>query len=393
MATPSTETKLPTIVLNPLTHRGQVCIALRFPYNALLLPIVRKIPGATFSQTLKTWYVPERAKLVNEIFEAFRSKAYIDYSAFKQLTTKLTTTELPAVVLEPTIPDHEVINLRVMQQKLNLRGYSPTTIKTYLEQFKQFQRFYRPAPATELSEPEIRNYILYLIEKRKLSKSTQNQAINAIKFFFEKILKQERKVYELERPMRDRVLPEILSEEEVMQLFAAATNKKHRLILMLIYSGGLRRSELLNLRKGDVDTKRGVLFIKGGKGKKDRQTLLAKAVIPLVEEYLQAAKPFYWLFEGPDHKQYSATSLQAIFKRALNASGIQKRIHLHTLRHSFATHLLENGTSTRYIQELLGHGSPKTTEIYTHVSRVALNKIKSPLDNLMENKLLKNEGD
>lgn len=346
-----------------------------------------------FSYTHRCWYVPFRKTIINELFDALHFHAFVDYSDFKknrkvEVSLMEQKAEQERLEQEKVVVEAELMNLRTMEQKLHLKGYSKSTAKTYMEQFKLFQRFYRPAMAGELSEVEIRNYILYLIEKRKLSKATQNQAINAIKFFYEKVLGQDRKVYQLERPMRDKVLPEILSEDEVLDIFSVDMNKKHRLMLMLIYSGGLRRSELLNLRKGDVDLKRGLMLVKGAKGRKDRQTVLAKSVRPLVEEYFKEWSPKYWFFEGLGHQQYSATSLQNIFRKAVAKAGIRKEVHLHTLRHSFATHLLESGTSTRYIQELLGHTSPKTTEIYTQVTRFALDKIKSPLDNIVDQKRL-----
>jgi integrase/recombinase XerD len=370
-----------TVKLEPLFHREQECLAIRFPYDQTLIAVVKKVPGAAFSQSNKCWYVPMRKNLVNEIFQAFRGQAFVDYSAIPGKPSE------PAQAKKPTVPSLEISKqVQAMHEKLSLMGYSTTTHKTYTEHFKLFQLFYPGQPVEDLGETEIRNYLLHLINEKKLSKSTQNQAINAIKFYYEHVLGQSRKVYYLERPMKDRTLPEILSEEEVVRIFDVTRNKKHKLMLMMIYSGGLRRSELLNLRKGDVDTRRHVIFVKGGKGRKDRQTILAKSVAPLVEAYLDEEHPKYWFFEGVNRQQYSASSLQSIFRRALRDAGIRKEAHLHTLRHSFATHLLENGTSTRYIQELLGHESPKTTEIYTHVTRFSLDKIRSPLDNLLDKK-------
>jgi site-specific recombinase XerD len=280
----------------------------------------------------------------------------------------------------------------MVEQKLKLRGYSENTIRTYLQHFKEFLFFYRGTHPIEISELEIRNYILYLIEKRKLSKSTQNQAINAIKFFYEKVMMQDRKVYYLERPMKDKRLPEVLSQEEVMSVFEALDNIKHKTMLMLIYSAGLRRSEMLSLRIGDADFNRSIVFIRGGKGHKDRQTVLSQNLIPLLDQYLKEYKPSFWLFEGPPGERYSASSLQQVFKNAARKAGLKKMVRLHMLRHSFATHLLESGTSTRYIQVLLGHESPKTTEIYAHVSRFALDKIQSPLDQMISKKQIR-EGD
>ena len=168
-----------------------------------------------------------------------------------------------------------------------------------------------------------------------------------------------------------------------MNVFEALDNLKHKTMLMLIYSAGLRRSEMLNLRIGDVDFNRSIVFIRGGKGHKDRQTVLSQNLIPLLQQYLNEFAPGFWLFEGPKGERYSASSLQQIFKRAAKKAGVKKIVRLHMLRHSFATHLLESGTSTRYIQVLLGHESPKTTEIYAQVSRFALDKIQSPLDQMI----------
>jgi site-specific recombinase XerD len=197
-------------------------------------------------------------------------------------------------------------------------------------------------------------------------------------------MRQEEKTYYLERPLKAQRLPEVLSQQEVLALFDACDNVKHRAMLMVTYSAGLRRSEVLALRKGDVDFDRQVIMVRGGKGRKDRQTVLAASLIPLLRQYLEECQPLYWFFEGRRCQRYSAASLQAVLKQAAARSGIAKNVHLHMLRHSFATHLLEGGTATRYIQVLLGHESPKTTEIYAHVTRFALDKIQSPLDQVLK---------
>lgn len=199
-------------------------------------------------------------------------------------------------------------------------------------------------------------------------------------------------MYYLERPIKDKKLPEVLSQEEVMLIFEALDNLKHKVMLMLIYSAGLRRSELLNLRIGDVDFHRNIVFIRGGKGHKDRQSVLSQNLVPLLQQYLKEYSPGFWLFEGHQGERYSASSLQQVLKQATKKAGIRKFVRLHMLRHSFATHLLEAGTSTRYIQVLLGHESPQTTEIYAHVSRFALDRIQSPLDQMITKKQIK-EGD
>ena len=223
-----------------------------------------------------------------------------------------------------------------------------------------------------------------------MSRSTQNQAINAIKFFYEIVLRQERKVYYLERPLKERRLPEVLSQEEIANLFLVTGNLKHKAMLMMIYSAGLRRGELLRLRIGDVDFNRRVVFVKSSKGRKDRQSILARSIEPLLRQYLEDFKPKYWMFEGVGGGKYGERSIARVLERAAEKANIRKAMTLHTLRHSFATHLLEAGTSTRYIQELLGHESSKTTEIYTHVSSQALGKIQSPLDHLHQQHFLEN---
>jgi site-specific recombinase XerD len=406
-----------SIQVKYLYHREKYNLGIFFEKKDELIRQVRTIPGIKFSITHKAWYAENRDTLLSEIFAAFKGVAWVDITALKtkkdqdnplpenqatekEVSIKSKIEELPSKPLRhadvpkvtvsvpnPLHTTHEQL-LRLMQQKLKLRAYSENTIRTYLQSFKEFLQFYNDTEVTELSEPEIRNYLLYLVEQKKLSRSSQNQAINAIKFFYEKILGEERKVYHLERPMRERKLPEVLSQLEVMQIFEAVNNLKHRVMLMLIYAAGLRRSELLNLRIGDVDLNRNMVFIRGGKGSRDRQSIMAESLGPLLRQYLIEFNPGFWLFEGVRGERYSATSLQMVLKTAVRNAGIKKKVRLHMLRHSFATHLLEAGTSTRYIQVLLGHQSAKTTEIYAHVSRFAIDKIQSPLDQIATNKEL-----
>lgn len=384
-----------SIKLEPLFHRDQFCIAIRFPYDREMIAIVKTIPGTKFSITHKCWYIVDGDAVLDVLLSTFRHEEIaIDAEACYHVPVEVEILDQPEVkvlgsttatrgrVKLPPLSDDHRKSLRMMEQRLNLKGYSANTRRTYLQQFKEFLSFYYDTYPGDLSEIEIENYMLYLVEQKRVSKSTQGQAINAIKFFYEGVLRQEKKVYYIERPLREKRLPDVLSTEEVLSIFDHTNNRKHRLMLMLIYSAGLRRSELLNLRVGDVDIDRKVVFVRAGKGKKDRQTLLAQSIIPLLEEYLIEYKPMLWLFPGLGGQQYSATSLQAILKHAVYAAGIRKRVRLHMLRHSFATHLLESGTSTRYIQVLLGHESPKTTEMYTHVAVTGLYKIKSPLDGL-----------
>ena len=392
-----------TVTLSNIFHRDMNCIAVRFEKDTELMTIMRAIPERKFSKTMSCWYVENRKGLLHEIFSAFKGVAWVDITGLKKgdhsdgKSEKDTTIVLPVSDKQPNInhkaeisKSHSMV-LRMMEQKLKLKGYSVNTLKTYLQQFKDFQKFYSTADVTELTEVEIRNYLLYLVENKKVSKSYQNQAINAIKFFYEKILLEDRKVYYLERPMKEKRLPKVLSQENLMAIFEAAENIKHRLMLMLVYAAGLRRSELLLLRCDDLDLDRNVVFIRGGKGRKDRQSIMAQSLIPLLREYLAGYSPSFWLFEGRAGDRYSESSLRQVLKHAVEKAGINKRVNLHMLRHSFATHLLEAGTSTRYIQELLGHESPVTTEIYAQVTRFGLDKIQSPLDQLAAQKHLRGD--
>lgn len=371
------------VILEPLFHRAKDCIAFKPGMNGKSYSIIRSLPGVLYTKTHGRWYmINDKPSVFDIIFQAFnKERIFIDYSALKKKETAIEPLRVSTVWKEAWTEAHTTA-MNLMAQKLSLKGYSVNTTKTYLEQFKLFLRFYSQYNPNDLEEPEITNYLLYLVEKKRISKSTQNQAINAIKFYYEKVLKQERKVYEIERPLKEKKLPVVLSQDEIVLIFGALVNLKHSLMLMLIYSAGLRRSELLNLRIGDLDTARQVVFIRGAKGKKDRQSLLAKNLVPLIEKYLSEYKPRLWLFEGEKGDQYSASSLQKVFEKAVQHAGIRKQVHLHTLRHSFATHLLESGASTRFIQVLLGHESSKTTEIYTQVTQFSLSKIKSPLDSL-----------
>jgi site-specific recombinase XerD len=238
-----------------------------------------------------------------------------------------------------------------------------------------------------LGEKEVMEFSRYLVNERMVSSSHQNQAINSIKFYFEKVKGGERKFYHVDRPIREKMLPEVLSEEEVSAILKATKNLKHKAILMTIYSAGLRIGELIKLKIKDIDSKRMQIRVEQAKFKKDRYTILSQRTLEILRLYIKQEKPFEYLFEGQwstkeNPVQYSARSIQAVLKKSLEITGIGKHVTVHTLRHSFATHLLENGTDLRYIQALLGHESPKTTQIYTHITTKGFDQIKSPLDRL-----------
>jgi len=264
---------------------------------------------------------------------------------------------------------------------LEAQRYSKNTISTYKSLLTYFFKHFKGIDPEEITKEEILNYMVYLVE-RGYSSSLQNQTINAIKFFYERILGYPREYYHIDRPRAERKLPVVLSREEVKQILTQVRNIKHKCLLMLVYSAGLRIGEALDLIHTDIDSKRMLIHIRSAKGNKDRYVTLSPHLLDLLRDYYKAYKPRKWLFEGPNGGQYSYRSSACIFNRAVQKAGIRKHVTLHTLRHSYATHLLEDGTDLRVIQVLLGHNSSKTTEIYTHVSKVFLQKVKSPLDNL-----------
>ena len=233
-----------------------------------------------------------------------------------------------------------------------------------------------------MSTEHVRQYLLKLIAEKNMPESTQNQIINALKFYLEQILGHDPKYIDIERPKKPRELPNVLSVQDVQNMINATENIKHKCILMLIYSAGLRRSELLNLRIQDVDEHRKLLFIKDAKGKKDRFTLLSEKVLVSLRQYFKVYMPQQWLFEGQYGGKYSASSMQKIFHKAVQKVGIRSQPTLHTLRHSFATHLVERGVNLKIVQDLLGHASSKTTEIYLHIANNHLSKIVSPIEDM-----------
>ena len=266
---------------------------------------------------------------------------------------------------------------------MNYRRYSQNTIKTYSDALEVFFRFFQNKSIECLTKEVLIRFNSEYILKKNLSASYQNQVINAIKLFYRNRFNRSMEVDYIQRPRREKRLPNVLSKDEVKSILEAPTNLKHRAMLSLIYACGLRRSELLNLTLKDILSNRNLLFIQQSKGKKDRVVPIGNKLIEMLRDYYKAFKPKTWLFEGqmPGEK-YSERSIQLVLNQAVTKAKINKPVSLHWLRHSYATHLLENGTDLRYIQELLGHSSSRTTEIYTHVSTKNLQQIRSPFDDL-----------
>ncbi|MBN8693667.1 MAG: site-specific integrase [Bacteroidetes bacterium] len=337
------------------------------------------------------WYVVHYEKSISDLFKHLKGRAYLNYRDLKEnplVDEVLFIKNPPAEKHSKTILHNEIssetsVKIKLFKQWMRSRRYSDNTILTYCDALLIFLRYYRDKSIYEISNEDLilfnNDYILH----NKLSSSFQNQIINAIKLFFSTIENKKLNPELIHRPKRPKALPNVLSKEEVKMILEAHGNIKHKAMLSLIYSCGLRRNELLNLRLKDIDSKRGLVIVRQGKGRKDRIAPLSPKVLDLLREYFKAYKPKEWLFEGQGGKgQYDERSLALVLKQALIKSNINKPVSLHWLRHSFATHLLENGTDLRYIQEILGHSSSKTTEIYTHVSNKSIQKIVSPFDTL-----------
>lgn len=344
-----------------ITHRGTNRIAVAFEKKPELIERFKHLKGARWSATLKTWHLPYT--------EEYRVKFGIAIKS-KQVAVRVLSVESLRQC------EHFVCWMRS-------KRYSESTIKTYTEAIRIFLQFFSAKALNEIGNDDIITFNNGYILKNKLSASYQNQMVNAVKLFFQTVQNRKLNIEQIHRPKKPKTLPNVLSKEEIKTILEAHGNIKHRAMLSLIYACGLRRSELLNLKPADVDSKRGILLIKQAKGKKDRIAPISAKTIEMLRDYYKAYKPQAWLFEGQTKgEQYSEKSLENVLKQALQKINIKKPVSLHWLRHSYATHLLENGTDLRYIQKLLGHNSSKTTEIYTHVSTKSLQNIKSPFDDL-----------
>jgi len=348
---------------------------LYYKYNRSLSSQLLRIPLAKWNPDKRCIEIPFADKFIAEakkIGGEFKLKCI--YSEEKRQS------------IQPRKSRHDIQHYREcpveFTDKLLEMRYSKHTLDTYTDLFEEFINYYEGVELDNISAEQITAFLLYLVNVRKVSSSYQNQAINAIKFYYEKVKRGNRLFFQIDRPREEKTLPEVLSEEEVVSILKATDNLKHKALLMTIYSAGLRISEVINLKMKDIDSSRMQIRIEQGKGKKDRYTLLGKKLLEVLRKYVKEYNPKIWLFEGSDGGSYSQRSIQQILKKSAQKVGITKNISVHTLRHSFATHLLEAGTDIRYIQSLLGHESSKTTEIYTHITRKGFDKIVNPLDNL-----------
>jgi integrase/recombinase XerD len=376
------------IELDKITITGREYLRVRFPMQSPHKELVKTLHNRKWSTSLQCLYIPNTRKHINNVFDTFKGVAWINMEKVNLKKPRPRAKQPKSLYQQRSkAPDNNAISyyseITKLEEILTLRRYSLNTIKTYKYCFRDFIHYYNRLSPDTISTAQIKAFMLYLVNVKGIASSTQNQYINAIKFYYEQVLQREAQNYYWERPKLRKKLPHVFTEEEIKLLLLSIENIKHRCILLTIYSAGLRISELVNLKISDIMTSQACIHIKDAKGKKDRYTLLSNQLLLLLRNYYKEYQPDYWLFEGPTGGRYSKSSIQKIFKRALKKSGILKPATVHTLRHSFATHLLERGVNLRYIQTLLGHSSSKTTEIYTHISNKDLSKISSPLDFLI----------
>lgn len=352
-------------------------LKLIFVFNKELVYLIKKMPFNYWDSKNKWWTIPWSEKFLQEI----KTKAQA-----LELKILYEEEEIGKEAKVKRISPLDIANYHrcpdEYSRKLHELRYTAKTIKTYQSMFEEFINYYNSQDIKQIDDKLIIAFLQYLVIERKVSSSYQNQSINAIKFYYEHVLGGQRKFYFLERPRKERKLPNVLNENEITNTIKLVKNLKHKAIIMITYSGGLRISEVINLKIKDIDSQRMQIFVRQAKGCKDRYTLLSKKVLPVLRDYFKEYKPKEWLFEGVKGQQYSESSIYIIVTEAFQRAGIKKKASPHTLRHCFGTHLLENGTDLRYIQALMGHASSKTTEIYTHITTKGFDQIVNPLDKL-----------
>lgn len=372
---------LKSITLYHLMISDQKMIGIKFPPDRLIQGLIKSLPDPKWSEHYHMAYIPNTKGNLAIIFNTFKGMVWVNYNRF--LTNRPINTDNENVDVEwfrkrKPIPGYRTCPEEYLL-KLELKRYANNTVRIYVSFFEMFINHYREKRLNAINESDIRTFLQKLIQ-RNVSNSYLNQAINAIKFYYEVVLGMPNRFYEIERPRKQSKLPIVISKEEILRLIENTNNIKHRCIIELLYGSGLRRSELLNLKIGDIDSKRMLVRVQGGKGNKDRYTLLSQTALEDLRIYFRAWKPQKYLFEGRQAGRYTAESVLQIVKSAAVKAGVSQNVTPHVLRHSFATHLLESGVDLRQIQVLLGHGSSKTTEIYTHVATNTFNNIKNPLD-------------
>jgi site-specific recombinase XerD len=336
-------------------HYDEKVISLSFDKSLVLSNIIKQ-HGGRWSKTMNSWYVARSKTLLVKLLMAIAQEKGLDL---------------------------ERQEIKEMRRRLQLKSYSDNTISTYTQAFAMFLDHFYEATVDTISKRSIEDYLLYLAREKKYSEASVHTMVNAIKFYYEHVLNSPKEYYELERPKKPLQIPRLFAREDIEKLLKATINLKHKTILMVCYSSGLRVSEVASLKVNAVDSKRMVINILNAKGKKDRIVPLSKTTLKYLREYYKAYQPKEYMFEGQNKDQpYSTRSIQAILQQAKKAAGIKAPGSVHALRHSYATHLLDKGLDITYIQKLLGHNDLKTTLRYLHVTTRDLAAIESPLEDL-----------
>lgn len=380
-----------TILLKPFFYKGQECIGLHGPDSAGFYTTIKKILGIKWYPIERCWYIPctrEAYEILKKqithlfIIDTTELKQYLEHKKALVLHNDkpIRSITVNKIMSYPLCAEN-LLALEAMRNKLIVKGYSINTIKNYLNEFHLLLRLLKERSVNELSKDHIQSYLLWLLKNQGCSETKVHTAVNAIKFYFEQVKGRGKEFYDLPRPKKPFKLPAILAEEEVLDLIKNIENIKHRTMIMAGYSAGLRVSEIVALKLKNIDSKRMMIHIQGAKGKKDRMVPLSKVLLALLRQYFIEYQPKEFLFEGQFGGAYSTRSVQEIMQIA-KQKVTNKMGGVHMLRHSYATHLMEAGTDIRIIQALLGHNSIRTTMLYTHVSKVAISKIESPLDKL-----------
>ncbi len=369
------------VVLKTIQHREQDCFAIGFVYHEKLKALVKNLPYVKWSESNKTFYVSKKKLSLHRLYTLLQEKGvYVDYSSVitnqvKSVSKKQKQKRTPRNISET---NKQVIRAFVSY----LRGLrlSESTVKTYFTFVADFVEFIGEKPLDTLTNMDVRLFVENQVKYKRYAISTHRQLVSAIKHFGTFLPDSQLSVEELKRPRKSSYLPTVLSKEEVIDLLRATKNLKHRAVLALLYSAGLRISEVIKLKLKDIDIDRRQLIIKNAKGRKDRMVVLAESFIPLYKNYYMTYLPKIYFVENPKGGVYSPNSIRKFLSIASQRAGIKKHVTPHTLRHSYATHLIENGVGLRYVQDLLGHSKPETTMIYTHVAKKDLLEIQSPLD-------------
>ncbi|GAL81711.1 integron integrase intI2 [Algibacter lectus] len=370
------------ITLKHLFIKEKQCIGLQFNADKVIQALIKELPNPKWSKEFNMVYIINNKSNINLVFEKFEGVAWVNCNYFfkdKKLNSDNKNTDVSWFRNRP-IKKHFRACPDEFLQKLELKKYSNSTVKNYVHSFEKFINYYKERELFSINENDIRIYLKKLVNEDR-SNSYINMSINAIKFYYEMVLGMPNRFYSIERPRKESKLPKVLSKEEIIAIINLTNNIKHKCIISLLYSSGLRRNELLQLKIKDIDSKRMVIRVEQAKGNKDRYTVLNKSVLEDLRKYFKIYRPKTYLFESPiSGNPYSSSSVLQIVVKSTKNAGIKQRVTPHMLRHSFATHLLESGTDIRYIQLLLGgHNSTKTTEIYTHVATSSFTEIKDLL--------------